>query len=396
MDKLKIEKISQAIDILNELDIDLWMIIEKESDVLADPVAEFLLGTGATWLSFFCFLKNGEKYAIIGGLEVEKFRRLELFDEIITYKDSCKEKFLKFLNENNPQKIAINYSVDSPAADGLSYGRYLQVIKLLEGTDYSSRFISAEDIISKLKGRKSKEEVDRIKHAIDVTLDLYDKVAGFAKPGHTEKDIAQFLIDGRKKLGLLPSWEEEHNPSVFAGPQETGAHSGPTNKKLERGHVFNIDFGVKYKEYCSDLQRTWYLLKENETEPPEEVIRGFNTIKESIKLAFDAIKPGVKGVEIDTITRDYLVSNGYEEFPHGLGHQVGRNANDGGALLGPAWEKYGRVPFIPLEEGQVFTIEPRLYLKEHGVVTIEEMIYITADGAEWLSKPQDEIYLIKS
>ena len=395
MDTLKIEKISQTIDILNELDIDMWMIIEKESDIIADPVTEFLLGIGATWLSFFCFLKNGKKCAIIGGLEVEKFKRLELFDEIITYKDSCKEKFLQFLNENNPQKIAINYSVDSPAADGLSYGRYLQVIKLLEGTDFSSRFISAEDIISKMKGRKSKEEVNRIKYAVEVTLDLFDKVTAFAKPGHTEKDIAQLLIDERKKLGLLPSWEEDQNPSVFAGPQETGAHSGPTDKKLERGHVFNIDFGVKYKEYCSDLQRTWYLLKEDETEPPKEVVHGFNTIKESIKLAFDAIKPGIKGVEIDTITRDYLISKGYEDFPHALGHQIGRNAHDGGGLLGPAWEKYGRVPFIPIEEGQVFTIEPRLYLKEHGVVTVEEMIYITANGAEWLSKPQEEIYLIK-
>ncbi|MFC1476658.1 M24 family metallopeptidase, partial [Fibrobacterota bacterium] len=220
-------------------------------------------------------------------------------------------------------------------------------------------------------------------------------VADFAKPGHTEKDVAQFLIDERKKLGLLPSWEEEHNPAVFAGPQDTGAHSGPTDTKLERGHVFNIDFGVIYKDYCSDLQRTWYLLKEGETEAPEEVLKGFNTIKESIKLAFDAIKPGVTGAEIDKIVRDYLIENGYEEFPHALGHQVGRSAHDGGALLGPTWERYGKLPLTPLEEGQVFTIEPRLYLKEHGVVTIEEMIYITADGAEWLSKPQEEIYLIK-
>jgi Xaa-Pro aminopeptidase len=43
----------------------------------------------------------------------------------------------------------------------------------------------------------------------------------------------------------------------------------------------------------------------------------------------------------------------------------------------------------------VFTIEPRLYLKEHGVITIEEMVVITKEGAEWLSKPQEEIYIIK-
>lgn len=392
---MKKEKISQIPNILDELNIDLWLIIEKESGILSDPVSDLIIGADATWLSFFFFFRNGGKFAIVGNLDIEKFRRLEIFEEIYTYKSSPKEDLLKVLQENNPSKIALNYSTNSPASDGLTYGRYLQLVQILEGTKYSSRLISAENIIAKLRGRKSMEEVDRIQHAVDITLELFDKVSDFAKPGLTEKDIAQFLIEERKKLDLLPSWEEEHNPAVFAGPQETGAHSGPTGNKLQRGHVFNIDFGVKYKEYCSDLQRTWYILHEGETKPPDEVNIGFHTIKESIKLSFDAIKPGVTGVEIDTICRDYLASKGYDEFPHALGHQVGRSAHDGGALLGPTWERYGNLPTTPLEEGQVFTLEPRLYLKEHGVVTIEEMIYVTADGARWLSKPQEEIYLVK-
>jgi Xaa-Pro aminopeptidase len=210
----------------------------------------------------------------------------------------------------------------------------------------------------------------------------------------TEKEVAQFITDERKKTGFEPSWEEDHCPSVFTGPQETGAHSGPTDKVLEPGHVFNTDFGVVYEKYCSDLQRTWYILKEGETEPPEQVRKGFNTIVKSIQLAFEALKPGVKGFDIDKITRDYIVSQGYKAFEHALGHQVGRSAHDGAALLGPDWERYGKLPFIPLEQGQVFTIEPRLYL-EQGVVTIEEMVVITKDGVEWLSKPQREIYLIK-
>ncbi|MCP5053479.1 MAG: M24 family metallopeptidase, partial [bacterium] len=123
-------------------------------------------------------------------------------------------------------------------------------------------------------------------------------------------------------------------------------------------------------------------------------IKGFNTIIESIRLAFDALKPGVKGNDIDKIARGYIVSQGYKEYPHALGHQVGRVAHDGGALLAPDWERYGNLPFIPLEEGQVFTIEPRLYL-DNGVVTVEEMVVITKDGAKWLSDPQQEIYLIK-
>ena len=110
---------------------------------------------------------------------------------------------------------------------------------------------------------------------------------------------------------------------------------------------------------------------------------------ESIRLAFSALKPGVRGLDIDTIARGHIVSQGYDEYPHALGHQVGRYAHDGGALLAPAWERYGNLPFMPLEKDQVFTIEPRIYVKDFGVATVEEMVVITAGGAEYLSAAAD-------
>jgi len=389
------EKISQAINILKELDIDMWMVAEKESELMTDPIMDFIIGTGVTWLSFFIFTKSGDKYAIVGNLDKEKIESLDLFDKVFPYTSSPKESLFEIMGENNPSKIALNFSVDSPSADGLTYGKFLKLQELFEGTDYMNRVVSAEELISKLRGRKSDEEVRRAGEAIKITLDIYDKVTEFVKPGMTEKDIAAFITGEREKLGLEPSWDAEVNPSVFTGPQETGAHSGPTDREVERGHVFNIDSGVIYEKYCSDLQRTWYVLKEGETTPPEAVMDGFDTIVKSIQLSFDAVKPGVTGIEIDTIARDYIVSRGYTEYPHALGHQVGRTAHDGSALLAPAWERYGNLPYLELEEGQIFTIEPRLYLKDHGVVTIEEMLVITSEGARWLSKPQKEIYLIK-
>jgi len=356
------EKISQAIGIMNEpdTDTDLWMVIDRESEVVTDPIMDFILGTGVTWLSFFMFFKTGEKFAIVGNLDVEKIKRLEIFDEIYAYKGSPKEDLLNLLNKFNPKRIAIDYSTDAPTADGLTYGRYLNLMELLKDTDYPNRLTSAEGIIAKIRGRKSPEELSRIKKAINVTLDLYGLVSKHVKPGMTEKQVAQFLSSERLKTGLGNAWDEEMCPSVFAGPQETGAHSGPTDKPLQRGWVVNMDYGLKYNKYCSDLQRTWYILKENETEAPEEVMKGFNTIVKSIQLAFNAIKPGALGYDIDKITRDYIVSQGYKEYGHGLGHQVGRSTHDGSAMLAPNWERYGKLPFIPLEEGQVFTIDPSL------------------------------------
>jgi len=161
------------------------------------------------------------------------------------------------------------------------------------------------------------------------------------------------------------------------------------------GHLVNIDFGVKVNGYCSDLQRNFYVLREGEDKAPEEVLKGFNTIVNAIQSSKDGIKPGLKGVDIDTIARDIIVKNGYAEFPHGLGHQVGMYPHDGTALLGPAWEKYANKPFELLEKGMVFTIEPRLNVEGYGISSVEEMVIITESGAEWLSHPQKDLIYLK-
>ncbi|MFB3056532.1 MAG: M24 family metallopeptidase, partial [Ignavibacteriaceae bacterium] len=175
-----------------------------------------------------------------------------------------------------------------------------------------------------------------------------------------------------------------------------GPHSGPTEKVIQKGTLVNMDFGIKYKGYCSDLQRTWYVLNDGEDKAPEPAQKGFDIIYNAIQKVADSIKPGVKGVDMDSIARNYITENGYPEYPHGLGHQVGRIVHDGGAGLFPEWDRYGNLPFMELEEGQVFTIEPRLPVEGFGVSTLEEEVYITKDGCEFISKPQSELILIKT
>jgi Xaa-Pro aminopeptidase len=185
-------------------------------------------------------------------------------------------------------------------------------------------------------------------------------------------------------------------PAVFTGPDTAGAHYGPTGRSVEPGHVVNMDFGVRVDGYVSDIQRSFYVLREGEQDAPAAVQHGFETIRASIEASRNEVRPGAQGIAADSAARRVLTAAGYAEFPHGLGHQVGRVAHDGMALLGPAWEKYGRKPFVPLEAGMVFTIEPRLTVPGHGVVTIEEMVVVTERGAEYLSEPQTVLHLIPS
>ncbi len=393
--ELILEKQTQAVEILNEKNIDMWMTFVRETGNIKDPMLDMIVGTGATWYSAFIITKDGDTTAIIGSLEKANMESVGTFKNIVTYLKSVKEDLINILKKYDPKTIAINFSRNSSLADGLSYGCFLELNELLKETPYKDRFVSSEGIVAALRGRKSAKEIGLMKDSIKETLEIFDKVTNFIAPGKSEKDVANFVRNIVHQKGFDFAWDEEHCPAVFTGPDTAGAHSGPTDRKIQRGHVINMDFGVKKNGYCADLQRTWYVLKENETEVPAEVLKGFNVIKDSIQLAAKAVKPGMQGWEIDNIARSYIVENGYEEYPHGLGHQVGRVAHDGGAMFGPKWERYGNIPYLEIEENQIFTIEPRLTIPGYGIATIEEEVLVTKDGCEFLSDNQTEIYVIK-
>ena len=387
------EKIKQAVGILDEEGVDLWLTFVRESEVNHDPVLDLILGANCTWQSAFMIPRKGDPVAIVGSLDEARIRETGVY-EVLGYTKSIKEVLLAQLEKIGPESIAINYSENDIMADGLSHGMYLSLVGLLEGTGYEEKLVTSEKIVSKLRGRKSDEEIRRITAAVELTEELFDRVSSVMKPGMTEKEVAASMLQEVDKEKVETSWERELCPSVFTGPESAGAHAGPTDRKIEKGHVLNIDFGVRMEQYCSDLQRSWYFLRDGETSAPPEVIRAFDTIRESIALAAEEIRPGMEGRAIDTLARNYIVERGYEEYPHALGHQVGRETHDGAGLLCPEWERYGNLPYLKVEEGQVYTLEPRIQIPGYGVATIEEIIVVRNDGGKFLSHQQTEIFLV--
>jgi Xaa-Pro aminopeptidase len=170
----------------------------------------------------------------------------------------------------------------------------------------------------------------------------------------------------------------------------------PTDKKIQKGEIVNIDFGVKYQDYVSDTQRIFYILNDEETEPPKEIQRCVEVVVNSIEQSKQAMCPNIQAFEIDAISRKVITENGYPEFKHGLGHQLGRFVHDGTALMGPLWEKYADKPLQKLEPNMVFTIEPKVTIPNRGHVSIEEMVVVTKNGCEWLTTPQKSIILISN
>ena len=390
------EKVNQAIEILKEEQIDLWLTFVRETSGVRDPVLDLLIGPNdLTWPSALILTRNGEKIAIIGNLEKDAIERLKVFDTILGYDTAVSGPLRETIIRLNPDRIAVNTSRNNVHADGLTHAMYEILREHLKDTSYSDRLVSAEPIINALRGRKTPTELERIRKAVEITEEIYKKTFDYIKLGMTELEISEYMHKLAHDYNVGFAWPEESCPAVNSGPNSPVGHSGPTNIKVERGHIIHFDFGVKYEDYCSDIQRIAYVLREGETEASPEVQRGFITNRTAIEKSREAMKAGITGHSIDVISREIVIDAGYPEYQHALGHQLGRVAHDGGALLGPLWEKYGDSPNQTLEVGQVFTIEPSLPVPNYGHIGLEEDVVITAKGAEYIGEPQREIVLIK-
>lgn len=387
------EKTQQAVDILIEKDIDMWITFVRETSAGIDPVLPLIYEHNLTWQSALIFTKSGEKIAIVGHYEMESAKGSGTYDQVIGYHQSIKPELLSIFEKVNPQEIAINYSKDDVYADGLNHGLYQLLVDFLTGTPFRDRLISSQEIIKALRGRKSQTEVDRIKTAINTTYQIYNNTFEFVKPGLTEIEISDFMHAQLDSLGIESAWDWEHCPAVNAGADSPIGHVGPTDIKTKPGQLVHFDFGVRQEDYTSDIQRVMYLLGNKETQAPKEVQRGFDTVVAAIQAAVSQMKPGVTGLEIDTISREVITNAGYPEYKYATGHQMGRNAHDGGALLGPAWERYGDQPHWKLETDQVYTVEPGLMVPGYGYIGLEEDVIITKDGCEYLGEPQTELIL---
>jgi Xaa-Pro aminopeptidase len=385
------EKASQALGVLQEQGMDMWLTFVRETSGCGDPVLPLIYGLDLTWQSALILTRSGERIAIVGRLEAEAARRTGAYDTVLLYDQSIQPELLRVIQRINPNQIAINYSLNDVHADGLSVGMYQLLSKYLEGTPYASRLVSAEKLHSALRGRKTPQEVKRIRKAIQTTFTIFERTFKYLKLGLSEIQVSDFMHTQLKEMGVQPAWEWLNCPTVNTGPESAIGHAGPTNLIISPGHIVHFDFGVLQDEYCSDIQRIVYFLRPGENTPPPEILRGFATVREAIQSAFEALKPGITGKYIDQIARQAVTKAGYPEYPYATGHQVGRVVHDGAGILGPEWDRYGDTPNYLVEAGQVYTLEPGLAIPGYGYLGLEEDVLVTENGAEYLGAPQTEL-----
>ncbi len=232
------EKLDQAVDILDELDIDLWLTFVRESSLSPDPALELIFDGDVTWQSAFLVGRDGRRMAIIGHFDAENVRALGAYNEVIPYHEGVRQPLLAALAAYAPRAIAVNFSEDDVAADGLSHGMYRLLQGYLSGTPWEGKLISAEGIIAALRGRKTPTEIDLVRQAVRTTERIFDEIEAYVRPGMTQRQIADFvhaLVDGQ---GLGYAWPKPFNPIVTCGPESATGHAAPGGcPPATRAHV---------------------------------------------------------------------------------------------------------------------------------------------------------------
>ncbi|MDP6457087.1 MAG: aminopeptidase P N-terminal domain-containing protein [Candidatus Marinimicrobia bacterium] len=251
--------------------------------------------------------------------------------------------------------------------------------EFLNDEELSKLHIShAGEIIHPLRHLKSREEIDLIQRAVDITGEGLMSAMKRTRPKLNEYNIQAaieftFFDLGSRRLGF---------PSIIgSGSNTTILHYIDNNRTMEDGDLLLMDVGAEYEMYTADVTRT--IPVNGKFTPAQREL--YTYVLEAQTVAFDSIRSGMTlRKDLHNIAKNYLEEKGFGRyFIHGLGHWLGLDVHDVG----------GRQAKI--EPGTVFTIEPGIYIAENDTtaplkyrgigIRIEDDVLMTEDGPVWLS-----------
>jgi Xaa-Pro aminopeptidase len=258
----------------------------------------------------------------------------------------------------------------------------VRAVDLIEmGHALRAEYVNGAAALSPLRRIKDETELSRMRRASSIADAVMEDVSKFIRAGQSERDIQEFLIKAFAERG---GEALSFSPIVASGPGGSMPHYQRNDRILREGDFVVVDMGCKYKGYCSDMTRTFCI-----GEASDEMKRVYETVLEAQKTGEAAVRRGSAGQDVDRAARKIIADAGYGEyFLNRLGHGVGIAIHE--------------EPYIiegndaPLEPGNVFSVEPGIYIPGKFGVRIENLVAVRADGsAEALNKFTRELITIK-
>ncbi|MSR86853.1 aminopeptidase P family protein [Candidatus Peribacteria bacterium] len=226
----------------------------------------------------------------------------------------------------------------------------------------TTTFVPTVGILQSFRRQKDPEELRNLRRAHRMTKELLRRVPAMLKRSITEERLARQLILWSLELGAEGL---SFDPIVAFGTHTACPHHRPTSRKLQKGHLVQIDVGVKYRGYCADMSEVYFTV-----EPTKVQDQVHRTLILAKNRAMKAVKVGASTHMLDTLVRGMLKKAGIEEyFTHSLGHGVGLEIHEGPSLSTKAQD-------VMLLKNEVVTIEPGAYFPGKFGMRLEDMVYV--------------------
>lgn len=246
----------------------------------------------------------------------------------------------------------------------------------LRGKAEGVELVAVGEPVERSRWVKDDEELALLREAQACTDRAFDDLLDRLAVGMTERQVALELEQAVRRAGAdALSFES----IVAFGENAAEPHHHPSSRVLGEGDVITMDFGALVGGYHADFTRTISF-----GEPPAELRKIHDIVREAQQAGIDAARAGVTGGEVDAAARRVVEDAGYgERFPHGLGHGVGLEIHEG-----PSFARDGE-DVLPV--GAVMTVEPGIYVPGVGGVRIEDMVEIRDGGCRVLASSTREL-----
>lgn len=242
-----------------------------------------------------------------------------------------------------------------------------------------SKLVPLGDELRMLRACKDDHELLVMKKAAAIASKAMAALAKEIRPGWTEREAALQLEMTARRLG---GEQVAFETIVASGENAALPHASPTNRKIKKGDFVVVDFGVKYRGYCSDETCTFAI-----GELTGDQKNAYRAVLRAHDEAIACVSEGTAAADVDAAVRRVLGDQYGRFFVHGTGHGVGLEVHEAPRLAPNSQDV--------LKAGMVVTVEPGLYYPGRWGIRIEDTVFVKKNSCEKITKMNKKLIVIK-